>query len=926
MKKIVKISLLIIVFFLAGIILLPVFFKGKIIDIAKKEANNSLNAKIEFADINLSLINNFPDITAKVKELSITGVDTFKNDTLIKFHSLNVTLDLMSVISGNEIKIKKIIIDKPNINIKVLDDGTTNYDIAKEDTSSVAENVTEEENSSFKLNLKKFEIKNGNITYDDNESDVYAQLQNLNFILSCDMTEDITNLNINMKAETMTVASGGIKYLNKVKTEFISDLSADLENSVYTFKENNLKLNEIDIVFNGAVNMPAEDIDIDLTFNTKDTKFKDALSLVPAIYKTDFEDVETSGKFKIDGYVKGIYNDTEIPAYGLNLIVENSRFKYPDLPESVENINIDLKIDAEQGSGENMTINIKKASLTSAGNPFKMNAFINMTAADIEMKGNIKGIIDLNSLKEVIPSEDMALSGIINTDINFKGNLSDIENENYEKFDANGNLKIQNMEIEMSDMPKINIQKADMYFSPQYIDLKQFDAASGKSDFHLVGKINNIFSYVFNDELLSGTFNFNSNYIDVDELSGSEESTETNTENTNSESNSELIEIPKNLDFVLNSDLKKIKYDKMLITNAKGQILVKNGKLNMNNLKMNLLGGETRISGTYDASDLSKPGIDFKLKMTKISIPEAVKTFTSVKRLAPILENCTGDINADISIFSFLKKDMTPILKSLMSSGNLSSENISITGNGLLGKLANITKQNKFKSPRVNKLNLKYFIDNGNLFIKPSAFKLAGTNVTLGGKQGLDRNLDLDLDIDLPKKIASNFISGIKGGNSNENMKIGAKIGGTADNPRIIGLSSSLTNNLKDEVVNKVEDVKENVKERATKIIEDAQKQANAIMAQAEKQAANIRSEAKKQGQRLVREAGKQGDKLISQTHNPIAKKAAEISKQELVKKAKQQANNINLQADKQANNIIKNARTKADKIIKDAKNRASKY
>jgi len=929
MKKFIKIALIIIVVFVAAVILLPMIFKGKIIELAKDQANSSLNAKVEFSDIKLSLISNFPNITAKIEDLTITGIDTFAFDTLVNFENLSATMDLMSVVSGDEIKVKRIILNKPNIYVKVLEDGTANYDIAEEDTSSVSEIDTASESSAFKINLDKFEIRNGNITYDDKEGDVFAQLKNLNFLLSGDMTEALTNLKINMTTDSVTVKSGGIKYLNKVKTVFNSDLSADLENSVYTFKENNFKLNEIDLGFDGKVEMPSDDIVLDLTFKTKNTKFKDVLSMIPVIYKTDFEDVETSGNFKMNGYVKGIYNDTNMPAYGINLLVTNAKFKYPDLPKSVKDINIDLKLDAKEGSGDNMTINIKKASLKTGGNPFKMNAFINMTAADIGMKGNVKGKIDLNSIKDIIPLDDMTLSGIINADINFDGNLSDIENEHYEKFDANGNFGIEKMGITISDMPKIDIQKADMYLSPQFVDLKQFDTKVGKSDFHLNGKINNIFSYVFKDELLSGTFNFNSNYIDVDELSGSGETSETVSENnsgngsSSSDNTSEVVEIPKNLDFVLNSNLKKIKYDKMLISDAKGKIIVKNGKLDLNGLNMKMLGGDVRIAGVYDAFDLSKPKIDFKIKMNNISIPEAVKTFTSIKMIAPVIENCIGDINADLSLNSLLKQDMTPILKSLISNGNLSSNNISISGNGLLGKLANATKQNKFKTSRVNDLNMDYFIDNGNLTIKPSKFKLAGTQVMLGGTQGLDRKLNLKLDMDLPRKIASNFISGIQGGNSNENVKIGANIGGTADNPKITGLSSSLTDNLKDEVKEKVDKVKDNAKEKANQIIENAQKQADAIMAAADKQAANIRSAANKQGQRLISEAGKQGDKLIREAHNPIAKKAAEISKKELIKKAKQQANNLNAQADKHANNVKKNARTKADKVVNDAKKRA---
>ncbi|MCD6555871.1 MAG: AsmA family protein, partial [Bacteroidales bacterium] len=389
MKKFLKITFIIIIILVAVIIFLPMIFKGKIIEAAKNEANNSLNAKVEFADINLSLISNFPNITAKVENLTITGIDTFALDTLVDFENFTATLDIMSVISGDEIKVKRIILNKPTVYIKILENGYANYDIAKEDTAATTETDTVNEESAFKVNLDKFEIKNGNITYDDKEGDVFAQLKNLNFLLSGDMSETLTNLKIEMTSDTMTVKSGGIKYLNKVKTAFNSELQADLENSIYTFKENNLKLNEIDLGFDGKVEMPSDDIVLDLTFKTKDTKFKDVLSMIPVIYKTDFEDVETSGNFKMNGYVKGTYNDTNMPGYGVKLLVSNAKFKYPDLPKSVNDININLKLDAKEGSGDDMTIDIKKASLTTAGNPFKMNAFINMTAADIGMSGKV---------------------------------------------------------------------------------------------------------------------------------------------------------------------------------------------------------------------------------------------------------------------------------------------------------------------------------------------------------------------------------------------------------------------------------------------------------------------------------------------------------------------------------------------------------
>ena len=315
MKKFLKIFAIVLIVLIAVIILVPFIFKGKIIELAQEEANNNLNAKVEFADLNVSLIKNFPNISAEIEDLTIVGVDTFQYDTLVTFKNFTATLNLMSVISGDEIKVKRILLDEPYINIIVLKDGTANYDIALEDTTTTEELIEEDTgDSNFKIALDKFEIKKANIIYDDREGDIYAQLENMDFLLKGDMTEDITNLDLLMIIDSITVKSEGIKYLNKTKLTFDSELMADLENSIYTFKENDLHLNEIKLGFDGFVEMPAEDIIMDMTFKTKESTFKDVLSMVPAVYMTDFEGVETSGEFKLDGYVKGTYNDTILPA------------------------------------------------------------------------------------------------------------------------------------------------------------------------------------------------------------------------------------------------------------------------------------------------------------------------------------------------------------------------------------------------------------------------------------------------------------------------------------------------------------------------------------------------------------------------------------------------------------------------------------
>ncbi len=925
MKKFLKIFAVILIVLVAALFILPIAFKGKIIEAVQEEANNNLNAKLEFADLNLSLIKNFPNISAELEELTIVGIDTFAMDTLVGFKSFKATLDLMSVISGDEIKVKELIIDKANVNVIVLQNGLANYDIAKEDTTAVSEvDTTESESSSFKINLDKFEIKNSNIVYDDKEGDIFSEIENLNFVLSGDMTENLTNLDMNLIIDSLTVKSEGIKYLNKSKVIFDSELEANLEKSIYTFKENNFKLNEVSLGFDGFVEMPAEDIIIDLTFKTKEAKFKDVLSMVPAVYMADFQDIKTSGQFKMDGYVKGTFNDVQMPAYGINLLVKNAQFKYPDLPKSVDNINVDMKVDAEAGSGDNITINIRKASMKMAGNPFAASTYIKMTAADVAMSGKIKGKIDFNSLKDVIPTEDMDLTGIITADMSFRGNLSDIENENYEKFDARGNMQVEKMGVAMTDMPKVNIDKANMDFSPQFADVKQCDIRVGKSDFHLNGKVTNLFSYVFKDELLKGTFNFSSNLLDVDELMGSMPSEEASSESGTTETSEEgIIEIPNNIDFTLNSTITKLLYDNLVITNANGKIIIRDSKLDMQQLRMNMLGGSMVMNGSYDSKNIAKPLADFDMSIVNFNIAEVSKAFLSVKNIAPIIENCLGDFSGSISLKSILDGEMMPILKSIMSSGSINSNNLSISNSKIFNLLASKTKNNKFKSPRVNNLDLSFLIDKGILNIKPSDFNIAGSKVSFGGTQSIDQKLDFDLGMLLPKGVAGSLLSKLPLGNSNEDVNVTAKIGGTAEEPKITGFTSAITEGIVDDVKEKVEDVKEKANDAAKKILADAQKRADQVLKLAKNQANNIRNEADNAGKKVISEAEYQGNKLIKQAKNPITKAVAKESKKKLVDQAKKQARNINNNADKQANKVIKTAQTKSDKIMSDARKKA---
>jgi uncharacterized protein involved in outer membrane biogenesis len=98
MKKILIVIAIIFILLIGAAVLIPFLFKDKIVAKAKDELNKSLNAKVNFANFDLSIIKSFPNITFCLENFSIVGINEFDGDTLAYIKSLDVKLNFWDVI------------------------------------------------------------------------------------------------------------------------------------------------------------------------------------------------------------------------------------------------------------------------------------------------------------------------------------------------------------------------------------------------------------------------------------------------------------------------------------------------------------------------------------------------------------------------------------------------------------------------------------------------------------------------------------------------------------------------------------------------------------------------------------------------------------------------------------------------------------
>lgn len=932
-------------------IVIPLFFKDEMLTRVKQEINNNVTADVEFKDFRVSLFKSFPDLNLGLHDLVVTGINKFDGDTLVYFESFNVQVNLISAIKKN-IVVKGIVLNEPLINGKVLEDSTANWDIAmtSEELSDAAEisgkvepevDTEGDTEADYRIDLQKFQIIDAKIKYTDYTSNLEASLDNLNFLLKGDFGMDYSDLSIYTTIDAINVKMGAIKYLKDASFGFDATIGADMKNMAFTFKDNELSLNDIVLGFDGTVEMPEEDIHMDVTFDTRKTSFKSLLSMIPAIYMQDFEELKASGKLALNGSVKGTYNEEQMPLAKLRLVVENAMFQYPDLPKSVDNVNVDLSVFYDGVNNDNTTVDLDKFHLEMAGNPFDIAMHIRTPFSDPEIKGSVDGHVVLNTLSDALPLEDVSLTGEIAADIDIDGKMSTIENENYEDFQATGKLVVTDFLFESDDLPaSVKIIETTFNFSPKYLELESFQSKIGDSDFSLNGKVENYISYALNDGTLKGNLYLNSNNINANQFITEEEpesQSETDKVETDKEIESSVdtvsisaVEIPERMDIKFISQLNRILYDQMEITDLKGTFLVKDQKLMMDNLNMNLLDGKLGVRGEYSTQDIEKPAVAMSLNIQDIEIESALNSFIMLESLAPILKNCKGKVSIQFDYKSLLDAEMSPVLSSIDGYGRLQSEKVQVVDSKTLDKLSELLKLQKEFNNEFTDIDIRFSIKDGRITVEPFDLNMGDIKMTVGGSHGIDQTLDYNLDLDIPRdylgSTANKALEGLLGEvekagvkiNVAETIAIKAKVVGTTTDPKIT------LNYKKDEGAKKETGIKEELKEKVKQEIEkegreELKAQADKIVTDAEEEAAQIKKEARVSADKVLKEANQEADALVKEAtkEGMLAKIAAEKAADKLKAEAKTKADKIIAEADKKAANIVAEAKVKAADIEK---------
>ncbi len=786
MKKLAKIVSGIVIGLFLILLVLPIVFKGKINSIVKEQINNNVKAKVNYADISLSFIKQFPNISFSINDLQVVGVDAFENDTLLSLGEFSTQLNLFKAISG-DIVVNSILINDLDVNAMVNADSLANWDIAKATEAEEEAANTDDEGSSFSIVLESFKMNNTNISYADATAGIKSEIKGLNLDLSGDMSEVLTNLQLESVIGKLFVSYEETMYVNGASLGLSAGIRADMDNMIFSFLENELKINRMGLKLDGSVQMKEEGYGLDLTFGTIDTDFKNLLALVPEQYLSDYEGLQTEGDILFEGYVKGYYLDEEhLPAFDVKMKVNNGMVKFPELPESISNINVSLNVSNEGGSADNTISQLEQFHFELADNPFDASLLVTNPVSNPAFKGQVDGAIDLNSLVNAIPLDSFDIKGLVEAQFVVDGDYAMVEKEDYERINASGFINLSNFAFTSQDLPQgMLIRESNMVFNPKTVELRSFDCTIGRSDFDLKGKLENYLSYALKDGVLKGQLSHHSKLINTNEFLAynSSETAET----PESEEEMVLFEVPKNLDLLLQSRINKLVYDKLIINNTQGKITIANGVVKLNGLQMNLLDGNLTMTGQYNTANIKKPFVDFSFEGAELDLNMAANSFSVVDTLLPIAKNTKGRVSPKFKYNSLLGADAKPVMSSMNGGGWLRSKQVEVSDSKIQNSLAATFKSDSYKTMRAEDLNINFILDKGNVIVKPFKTKVGGKMVEIQGTQGLDQSIDYKITMPVSRKevakIAGSF--GFALPTSGDDLVVDVLVKGSVQEPKL---------------------------------------------------------------------------------------------------------------------------------------------
>ena len=451
------VSLLLLIFIFIGIAFYFVLTPEKITPKIVHAVNQQLDAELQLESIELSFFSSFPNFSLELENGvilnrlsdSVQDLPYSKHDSLIAFDKGRVTINPWAFLLHKKIDIKHIIFNQPNIYAYVDKTGKTNWNIMKEGTEK--DTITSgKEPSSYEANIEfdDITINNGSLYYDDENTDIYGNLEGLDVNLSASFNKKTMFLGMDLDTDNLIFSKQGEVIIDDLSFGITGKIDVNRISKTIDLDKTKVRINDIEFLANGQLirNIEKKEVDVQLDLALEVPSLKTIVDLVPEKFLQKRNDFTSKGTVSLLAKVNGIYGNGQFPKLQADLHIKDGSIAYKKMSGKIDLIETDISVYLDPSKETISFVDIPIFKIKGDGIDIKMSGKVDDALVNTKVTAEAKGLLNFETLANIFPlTKEVNIKGNLDTDINAIFYPKDIENKNYGNIYALGKISMKDV-------------------------------------------------------------------------------------------------------------------------------------------------------------------------------------------------------------------------------------------------------------------------------------------------------------------------------------------------------------------------------------------------------------------------------------------------------------------------------------------------
>lgn len=461
--------------------------------------------------------------------------------------------------------------------------------------------------------------------------------------------------------------------------------------------------------------------------------------------------MELKGLLNIQANINGRFDGDKqlFPPTNARITLRNGFVQTSYYPQPVTNLNVDVAINGQSGTYNDLHIQLKPVSFQFEQQPFSLTADVrnlNNVAYNIAAKGTL----NLGNLYQVFAIPDYGFKGTLKADLSLQGTQADLLKGRYQALNNKGTLEAINWQLRSRDYPfPFEVPTASLRFDRDKAWLSNTQIQYRGNSMMLTGYAGNFIGYYLQGSPLTGKLSVRSKKLVIDDFMA-QMPADNSAVAVSTTARKGVVMLPRNLQLRFDAAVDEIVYGQSTIRNFGGQLQLQQGKLDMRQTRFSIAGADVQMEGSYAPQHPKSALFAAKLKADSFDVKKAYDEIPLFREMASAAQGVKGLVSLDYVLDGRLNENMYPVMPSLKGSGYLKLENVQVKGQKILGAISKKTGKDSLSKGNIKAVVIKSKIANNIMTIERTKIKMLGFRLRFEGQVSMNGRMNLKFRLGLP--------------------------------------------------------------------------------------------------------------------------------------------------------------------------------